>query len=152
MATLTVGLPCFPLLYQGDELGLEDVEVPADRVQDPLARYGGATYARDAARTPMPWSATPGLGFTDSPEPWITLGDRKPEQTVSAQREDPASTLNAYRRLLRLRADDSDLRHGQLRWRPAGDGVIGYVRGSTLVAANVGPDPATIALPGEDGG
>lgn len=147
LATLTAGLPCFPLLYQGDELGLQDAEVPADRAQDPLVRYGGATYARDAARTPMPWSATPGLGFTDSPEPWITLGDRKPEQTVSAQRQDPASTLNAYRRLLRLRADDSDLRHGELRWLPAGEGVIGYVRGSTLVAANVSPGPATIALP-----
>jgi glycosidase len=95
----------------------------------------------------MPWSAAPGLGFTDSPEPWITLGDRTPEQTVSAQRQDPASTLNAYRRLLRLRADDSDLRHGQLRWLPADESVIGYVRGSTLVAANVSPGPATITLP-----
>lgn len=99
--TLMALLPGTLWLYQGEELGLGDGAVRPDEVVDPLG-VAQPDRSRDGARTPMPWSPRPGLGFT-SGRPWLTEGARTPADTVEVQEADPASHLHAVRRLLRVR-------------------------------------------------
>jgi alpha-glucosidase len=150
LATLMIGLPELPLLYQGDELGLDDAHIPPDRVQDPLVRQGGGTFARDAARTPMPWAPRPGLGFTSAADAWLPLGDRAAADTVAVQHADPGSPLSAHRTLLHLRRARAGLRRGPLEWLPAPPRALAYRRGDCVVAANLGAEPIELGLP--DGG
>jgi alpha-glucosidase len=100
-AMLLLTLPGTPILYQGDELGLEDVPIPDEEALDPIARLVPGR-GRDPERTPMPWDAGPGGGFT-SGRPWLPLGEGNLARSVAAQRGDPASMLTLHRRLLRLR-------------------------------------------------
>jgi alpha-glucosidase len=92
-AMLLLTLRGTPTLYYGDELGMPDVEIPPDRVQDPFAEMG-----RDPERTPMPWTREG--GFTDG-EPWLPMGDLS--LNVADQRADPRSMLNLHRELIALR-------------------------------------------------
>jgi alpha-glucosidase len=145
LTTLAAGLPGTLFLYQGEELGLPDGEVPAELAQDPMARIGGAFHAsRDPVRTPMPWRPGPGLGFTAAPQGWLPDGGRDDADTVAAQRTDPGSPLHAYRRLVRT-VRDLPL-DGEPEWLDTGDGLLAYRRGGVLVAANLtGTDTALAA-------
>ncbi len=147
VATLTAGLPALPVLYQGEELGLDDGEVPVEAMQDPLALRSAGALSRDPARTPMPWRDEPGLGFT-SGRPWLPEGGRGRGDTVEAQEADPTSPLATHRRLLATRANVRDLRHGEVRWVGEDPPLLAYDRGQARVAANVGSSP--VALPLED--
>ncbi|MGY1608478.1 alpha-amylase family glycosyl hydrolase [Geodermatophilus sp. SYSU D00700] len=148
LATLTIGLSALPFLYQGDELGLEDVTIPADQVRDPAALNGtGETYTRDAARSPMPWAPRPGLGFTHASTPWLPLGERSTADTVQVQLTDPHSMLARYRTLLAVRHRCTSLRHGRVTWLETPGCVLAYRRGDCLVAANLGPETADLPLP-----
>ncbi len=104
MTALLLALPGSPYLYQGEELGLDEADVPADRRQDPIhARTQGRLAGRDGCRTPMPWAADePGLGFSTG-EPWLPFGEDAAALAVDRQQDDPTSTLSAYRRLLASR-------------------------------------------------
>ncbi len=121
-----------PVLYYGDELALPDVPVPPERVRD---RAGG----RDACRTPMPWSAAPGAGFTDAgAEPWLPLGGHA-GRDVAAQRADPGSTLQLVRDLIALRRAEPELRTGAYATLPAPPGAWAWRRGTGwAVALNLG--------------
>ena len=147
LATLTMGLPALPVLLQGEELGLEDANLAPDEIQDPLVLQGGYALSRDVARTPMPWAAGPGLGFTSAPRAWLPFADRAAADTARQQAGDPTSPLSAHTRLLATRHRLADLRRQPLRWIDAVEPVLAYRRGDVLVAANVGADPATFALP-----
>jgi alpha-glucosidase len=105
-----------PILYYGDELGMTDVEIPADRLRDGFARLDGGP-TRDPNRTPMPWSAEPGAGFSEpqAPEPWLPLGPDWRQRNVKRHLTDPDSMLTLYRRLLALRSTRPSLRLGALR-------------------------------------
>src|SRR5438445_11240891 len=82
------------IIYEGEELGLPQVEVPFEKLQDPEAITNWPqTLSRDGARTPMPWLADqPNLGFS-SGMPWLPLGDAHRALAVDRQEHDPASTL-----------------------------------------------------------
>jgi len=147
LAVLTLGLPALPVLYQGDELGLEDGHVPPQAYQDPLARRTGGALSRDPARTPMPWEPGERLGFTDAEQAWLPWGGRTDADTVAVQRADPGSPLWAYRRLVALRGALSGLRGGPVRWHATTPPVVAYVRGDVLVAGNLEAHAATLALP-----
>ncbi|HLZ36536.1 MAG TPA: DUF3459 domain-containing protein [Mycobacteriales bacterium] len=147
LATLTIGLPVLPVLYQGEELGLGDAELRPDEVQDPLAVSGGHSRSRDVARTPLPWAPGPGLGFTTGDSAWLPFGDRRPEDTVAVQRGDPRSSLAAYRALLAARRRLPGLRRGEVCWIDCDPPVLAYARGDCIVAANVGPHAETLRLP-----
>lgn len=147
LATMTMGLPALPVLFQGEELGLEDGEVAAEDMQDPLALQTGKGFSRDRARTPMPWSPGPGLGFTTAERAWISWGDRVPADTVEAQRSDPYSHWSAHRRLIAARKRLPSLRRGELRWIDDAEPVLAYERGDVLVACNVAAAPADLTLP-----
>jgi alpha-glucosidase len=139
-----------PFLYYGDELGMVDVEVPADRAVDRLShRFPDMGRGRDPERTPMPWHDGPGAGFTaPGVEPWLPVGDSA--LNVAAQREDPASTLSLSRDLLALRRSSADLLEGDYRSLEAPERVWAYRRGDgTAVALNFGAEE--VAVPGVRG-
>ena len=104
-ATLTMlALPGSAYLYQGEELGLEEVDVPPESRQDPVwFRTGNA--GRDGARVPIPWRGTrPPYGFGPAgTQTWLPMPDDWAPLTVAAQRKDPASTWSFYRDALRAR-------------------------------------------------
>jgi len=137
-AMLLLTLRGTPTLYYGDEIGMEDVLVPPERVVDP--------DGRDPERSPMRWTGEPGAGFT-SGEPWLPLGD--PAVNVEAQEADPRSILALHRRLIALRGAREDLLTGSYETLQA-DGVLAYRRGtSTVVALNLTGAPRSAALSGE---
>jgi alpha-glucosidase len=111
-----------PFVYQGEELGLPDAEIPLDRVVD--------VDGRDPERAPIPWrppsEAGPGAGFTTG-EPWPVVGAAE-ELAVERQDADPRSTLSLARRLAWLRREDPVLQSGEQRSIDAGDDLLAWVR------------------------
>jgi len=144
---MLLGLRGTPVLYQGDEIGLEDVEVPHDRMRDPLGvRYWPAYAGRDAMRTPMPWRDGPNGGFCPpGAEPWLPLGDTS-RCNVADQRGDPGSMLGLARDLIALRSATPDLQTGAYRAVPTTDGVWAWRRGDrAAVGLNLTDRPAAVA-------
>ncbi|HEY7619718.1 MAG TPA: alpha-amylase family glycosyl hydrolase [Solirubrobacteraceae bacterium] len=138
-----------PVLYYGDELAMQETPVPPERVVDPEAkRDPGGGSGRDGARTPMPWSDAPGLGFTDpGVEPWLPFGDATPN--VADARADPGSALHLTRDLIALRRSEADLLAGAYAEVVAVDGLWVYRRGERhLVALNIGDEEAVIEASG----
>jgi len=102
------------IVYQGEELGLTQVEIPFDQLQDPEAIANWPlTLARDGARTPLPWQAQSEQGgFTASSAPWLPLGEENMARAIDRQEADPASLLNLTRQLIALRKAHPALRIG----------------------------------------
>jgi alpha-glucosidase len=109
------------ILYQGEELGLPQVDVPYDRLQDPEAIANWPhTLSRDGARTPMPWSAdAPNLGFSTG-QPWLPLGPSHRALAVNRQEHDAGSLLAFTRECLALRKLRPSLHHGRIALVEAG--------------------------------
>jgi alpha-glucosidase len=140
-----MALPGAVYLYQGEELGLPEVEIPVALIEDPMhLRSGGVDPGRDGCRVPFPWSgAEPPYGF--SPEPvdtWLPQPDGWEPFTAKSESADPDSMLALYRSALRLRRDLADLGAGELEWLDLGDDVIAFRRGALLVSVtNFSPLP-----------
>jgi alpha-glucosidase len=117
------------IIYQGEELGLTQVDVPFDQLQDPEAiRNWPLTLARDGARTPMPWrSRTQHLGFTRG-KPWLPIGPDHELLAVDRQEEDGASLLSFTRRAIALRQSLPAFRTGAMRITRADDAVLCFER------------------------
>jgi alpha-glucosidase len=108
-----------PFLYYGEELGLRDVAIPVDEIIDPPARRALTDpdfewWNRDQCRSPMPWAAGSGHGFTTG-RPWLRFGEDAATRNVERQSGDPGSVLSTYRRLITLRRSNDALRSGTLR-------------------------------------
>jgi alpha-glucosidase len=136
-AMLLLTLRGTPFVYAGDEIGMTDGEVPADRVVD--------VDGRDPQRTPMQWDDSPGAGFSGG-DPWLPIGRDAATVNVAAQRDDPASMLSLYRRLIWYRKGSAALRAGDYRSLPdAPDGCFAYLRTAgeerLLVALNLTGQP-----------
>jgi alpha-glucosidase len=116
-------------LYQGEELGLTQVDVPFERLRDPEAIANWPlTLGRDGARTPMPWIAdAPFLGFSDA-EPWLPTGPDHAALAVDRQEADPGSLLALTRTLFALRKANAALRLGDLRIVEASDTILAFER------------------------
>jgi alpha-glucosidase len=118
-------------MYYGEEIGMIDVPIPPDEIVDPPARRAGPDFPwwnRDQCRTPMPWTAGAGAGFTIG-QPWLRIGADAATRNVAAELADPDSVLATYQRLLAVRRDRDALRCGSYR-RVAlvGDDVFGFTR------------------------
>ncbi len=130
---LELALPGGAYVYQGDELGLDEVEdLPDDVLQDPIwERSNHTSRGRDGCRVPMPWSgdAAPfGFGSIDAP-PWLPQPDRWATLTAAVQDGDPASHLNLYRAALAERRRNPALGDGPLTWdEDAPDDVLSFTR------------------------
>jgi alpha-glucosidase len=145
----TLALPGAYYLYQGDELGLPDVDVPPERRQDPMwARTG---TGRDGCRAPMPWrSDAPHAGFSPV-EPWLPEGPEWPGLAVDVQEDDPFSTLVLTRGALALRKRVPAFAGRTIAWRKSPDDVLLFARpGSPTVhcAVNFGEQEVRLWLPG----
>ena len=116
-------------VYQGEELGLPQADVPYERLRDPEAiAHWPESLGRDGARTPMPWTrASPHAGFTGA-EPWLPVDAAHLGLAVDAQDADPASTLNFFRELIALRARTRALRHGDIAFIDAPQPVLAFRR------------------------
>lgn len=151
MNVLLAFTPGVPVLYQGEELGLEDGQVAPESKLDPVGPDGDVAAGRDGCRTPMPWSAGPFNGFSAA-EPWLLSEPRPPEHTAEEQQNDQRSYLNNYRRLMAVRRqlfDADGLADEAVEWERDGDGaVIVLRRGPVLVTANTADAEATVSLAG----
>ncbi|HEX8445930.1 MAG TPA: alpha-amylase family glycosyl hydrolase [Sphingomonas sp.] len=147
-AMLLLTLRGTPTIYYGDEIGLEDVAIPPDRVQDPRERREpGLGLNRDPVRTPMPWDASAGAGFT-SATPWLPLNPDHRTRNVAAQSDEPSSILTLHRALLALRRQHPALATGPIALLPPDDAILAYHRGDDLlVVLNLTDTPAGLALP-----
>ena len=150
-ALLTAALPGSLYLYQGDELGLDEVEVARDEIQDPMhARSGGVDPGRDGCRVPLPWSgAEPPFGFSPSDargRPWLTQPPHWAQLTVEAQAADPGSMLNLYRAALRIRRSEPGLGDGPMTWVPAPPDILAFQRGHDFLSVTNLSD-AAVPLP-----
>ncbi|KGE78452.1 alpha-glucosidase family protein [Halomonas salina] len=117
-------------LYQGEELGLPEAEVPFERIQDPYGKVLWPEFkGRDGCRTPMPWTDAPRAGFTaEAVEPWLPVDARHLPLAVARQQDDAASVLNATRRLLAFRREHSALVDGDLELVDVGEDLLGFLR------------------------
>jgi len=152
---LELALPGGACLYQGEELGLGDVEdLPAEALRDPIRwRAGGTLPVRDGCRVPLPWSGTaPPFGFsTGSVRPWLPQPAAWAGRTVAAQEGDPSSVLSLYRAALALRrrlvaaVGGVGGAGGELEWLPAPQGVVAFERGGGWrCVVNVDADPVPL--------
>jgi alpha-glucosidase len=153
-------------LYQGEELGLPEADVPFELLQDPYGVTFWPTFkGRDGCRTPMPWRDAAQAGFSDA-TPWLPVADMHAARNVAMQEREPASVLNAVRAFLAWRRTQPALVEGDIRFLDTPEPVLAFVRtlGDTrlLVAFNlsatavdctldVGLAPA-LAAPGVDTG
>ena len=143
-AVLLLTLRGTPILYLGEEIGMENVEVPeAIRVDK---------VGRDVVRTPMQWDASPNAGFCPpAVKPWLPVSQDFAERNVARQSEDPDSVLSLYRRMLAFRRRSEALRSGSFARVPVDANVLGYVREAgddrVFVAINFGGDLVEIDVP-----
>jgi glycosidase len=150
-ALLLLTLRGTPIMYYGDELGLEAQAIPLDRVRDPREfREPGLGLGRDPQRTPMPWDGSPNAGFTVG-GPWLPLNADWGKRNVEASKRDDCSLLNLYRRLLALRRAHPPLSRGDIPLLKSESDTLAYERRSDdtrlLVALNLGGTPQILSLP-----
>lgn len=134
-ASILLTLPGSPFIWQGEELGVRQPPNNDDEFK----------------RTPLPWDASPGGGFTTAPRPWQRFAPGKEAANVAAESADPASLLSRYRELIRVRRASAALRSGDLAVVRSPPAVLAYVRrggGETvLVAHNLGAAEAEVVAP-----
>ena len=150
-AMLLLTLRGTPTLYYGDELGMTNVPIPPDAVQDSWEKNEpGLGLGRDPQRTPMQWSKSVHAGFTDQ-TPWLPVGANYRQCNVDEEKGDPASMLILYRSLIALRRRMPALAAGAYRTVPLGENVLAYerVEGNQrlLIALNLDSDAKPVRLP-----
>jgi alpha-glucosidase len=138
-------------IYQGEELGLTEAEVPFESLRDP---YGVAFWpqfkGRDGCRTPMPWRDEERVGFSGV-EPWLPVPAQHRALAVERQEVDPQSALQGFRRFMHWRATQPALRWGDIRFLDTTEPLLAFTRsfqGETLlVAFNLAGQPLCLPLP-----
>jgi alpha-glucosidase len=139
-------------LYQGEELGLPEAEIPFERLQDPFGRALWPIYkGRDGCRTPMPWdSGQPYAGFSRT-LPWLPIPESHGRRSIADQQADPDSVLVFTRHFLNWRRTDLVLRLGDLIFSDTAEPVLAFTRSlgdrHRFCAFNLGADPARVAVP-----
>ncbi|MEU5690405.1 glycoside hydrolase family 13 protein [Actinosynnema sp. NPDC020468] len=152
MALVELALPGVVYLYNGEELGLPNVELPDWALQDPIwQRSGHTTRGRDGCRVPLPWEGdTPPFGFSASPGTWLPQPNEWAGSTAESQLEDPESMLSLYRHALELRKTHPSMRGVELEWYGAPAGCFAFRRkgGGLICALNTSGGPVPLP-PGE---
>ncbi|MEJ1095002.1 MULTISPECIES: alpha-glucosidase [unclassified Pseudoxanthomonas] len=138
-------------LYQGEELGLPEADVPFEALQDPYGKVFWPKFkGRDGCRTPMPWSGEASAGFSDG-QPWLPIPDAHRAISVAAQESDPHSVLNVVRSFLAWRKRHPALQHGRIAFFDSPEPVLALRRDaedeSLLAVFNLSAEAAEWALP-----
>ena len=160
MAALLLATRGTPQMYYGEELGMRTTD-PAriEDVHDPIGKIGWPKEkGRDGERTPMQWDGSAEAGFTTSAKPWLPVPPSATQYNVEAERKDPDSIFNWYKRLLALRKSEPALWDGSYESVNDTDpNVFAFLRRSgdstVLVALNFTAKAQTVqlAIPGKDG-
>jgi alpha-glucosidase len=147
---LLLGLPGQVFLYQGEELGLEEVTLPDDQRQDPVFLHTqGKNVGRDGCRVPMPWHrGRPNAGFSTA-SPWLPMPEGWDRYAVDVQLSSRTSMLGFYQRALELRRRLDGRLADRLEWCRAPDGVLMYQRGPLVVACNFRSRPVSLETGGQ---
>jgi len=149
-AMLLFTLPGTLTMYYGEELGMENVPIAFEEVQDPAEKNEpGLGLGRDPVRTPMPWDDSVSAGFTTG-QPWLPLGDDYERINVVALEKDPTSILHLYRSLIDLRRRHPTLVTGRLESLAVDTSVLRYERTSGeqrfAILLNMGADPVMASV------
>jgi alpha-glucosidase len=139
-------------VYQGEELGLTEADVPYEALQDP---YGIAFWpqfkGRDGCRTPMPWSDDDVHAGFSGGTPWLPVPPEHRALAVTRQEADPGSVLNGFRAFMHWRRSQPALRWGDIRFIDTAEPVLAFTRhldGQTvLVAFNLAGAETEMSLP-----
>lgn len=151
-AMLLLTLRGTPTLYYGDEIGMADGFVPAEKVQDPFEKnVPGIGVGRDPERTPMQWNNAPNAGFCpEGVEPWLPVPSDHTTVNVTTESEDPGSLLTLYRFLLDLRRRERALSIGSYQRVFVGGDLFAYRREHEdcdfLIVLNLGSGHQTLDL------
>ncbi|MEK7186155.1 MAG: alpha-amylase family glycosyl hydrolase [Patescibacteria group bacterium] len=141
-----------PFIYYGEELGMENADVPVEKAKDPMAvNMKGLNFGRDPERSPMQWNTSKFGGFS-SVEPWLPLGKEFKEKNVASEEKDKKSFLSLYKSLINLRKSRKSLSSGkQIPLDLKNLNVLGFIRREgeekTLILANFSEDPQVVKLP-----
>jgi alpha-glucosidase len=148
---LILGLPGAAFLYQGEELGLEEVDLPDEALQDPIWESSGHTLrGRDGCRVPLPWSGTlPPYRFTSGDRTWLPQPAEWAPLTVEAEAGDPASMLSFYREALVRRPRRLDP-SAPLVWNRRDSVLDITIAGDPGVRCIVNLGPQAVELPDGD--
>ncbi|HEU0086092.1 MAG TPA: glycoside hydrolase family 13 protein [Pseudonocardiaceae bacterium] len=152
MALVLLGLPGPVFLYNGDELGLPDIELPDWALQDPIWERSGRTERGcDSSRVPLPWEGnSPPYRFSPSPGAWLPMPGDWAELTVEAQLENPDSTLSLYRQALELRREHPAFAGTELEWYGAPPGCFAFRRKNSGLVCALNTSAVAVALPPGD--
>ena len=146
-AMLLLTLRGTPTMYYGDEIGMRNVLIPPNLIQDPFEKnLPGLGLGRDPVRTPMQWTGGQWAEFSLA-EPWLPLADDFKDFNVAIEHDDPASLLTLYRRLIELRRAEPALSVGDYAAVPSGDDLMAYMRKAgerrLLIVLNFSAQPQT---------
>ena len=150
---MMMALPGAKFIYQGEELGLEQVEIPDALKQDPVFfRTNGKKPGRDGCRVPLPWDeAAPAFGFT-SGAPWLPMPQEWGPLSVAAQKNDLKSMLNFYKEALLASKANSESVRGGFEWLEGPEQCVIFKRSgshSLICVCNLGSQAITLPLGGE---
>jgi len=145
---LLVSLRGTPFIYQGEELGLNEVTLTYEQLQDPFGKYlWPESQGRDGCRTPIPWEkAKPNAGFSKH-EPWLPVPQNHKDNAVDAQEKDKNSALHFFRNFTKWRRQHSALITGDISFLKAAEPVLAFVRDKIIVVFNLGGKTETYILP-----
>ena len=145
-AMLLLTLRGTPTIYYGEEIGMSDVAIPPEEIQDPQGlNMPELNLSRDPSRTPMQWDDSPHAGFS-TVQPWLRLPASFPRLNVRVQKLDAFSMLNFYKTLIDIRRREQALHVGNYRSVLSNKQLIAYLREENdsrfLVALNMTHRPA----------
>lgn len=149
MALVMLALPGAVFIYNGEELGLANVELPDEALRDPVwERSGHTRRGRDGCRVPMPWEGdAPPFGFSANRDTWLPIPPEWAALTVEKQLDAPHSTLSFFRRAIELRRDRREFDGVTIEWLASSRDALMFRRAGGLVCAlNAGR--RAITLPG----
>ncbi|MGA5464794.1 glycoside hydrolase family 13 protein [Mycobacterium sp. NPDC050041] len=147
MALVMLALPGAVFVYNGEELGLPNVELPDEVLQDPVwLRSGGTERGRDGCRVPMPWSGeAPPFGFSESADTWLPIPPEWSELTVEKQSADDESTLAFFTAALRLRNERTEFDGWSVEWLESAPDTLAFrLPGGLRCVLNAGAEPTAL--------
>ena len=153
LAMLLFTLKGTPFCYAGDELGMEQVPIPTDRITDPFEKLlPGYELNRDPERAPMRWDAGKNGGFSEA-DPWLPMGPGIEKRNVETLKDDERSLLWLFKRLIALRRKEPALAVGAYIPVRSQNDVLSFKRAdgdvAFLVALNLVHEPRRLAWDGE---
>lgn len=143
MALVMLALPGSVFVYNGGELGLPDVQLPDEVLQDPVWERSGRTVrGRDGCRVPLPWNGSePPFSFSTNADTWLPIPAEWAPLTVECQLADPESMLSLYRRAIALRNSRAEFEGTRIEWIGA---TTFRLPGGLICALNAGAAPAAL--------